>query len=808
MRKSRLPRRRTDSDLEDHGPGLQHEHEPDERQEQDLPTDERDDRERRPERERTRIAHEDLGRVHVEPEERQDGADDERAEERQVGRVGDVDPGLLEGDRRDDEVPDEREDERAAREAVEAVGDVHRVARGDDRERRDEDVEPGRDRDGPDERHEQRRDLIGVLDLPGCDPAHDRLPEQLLAAADAVPGPRVEPVVGRAEQAHERERRERGERRAVDEVPARELQEPGDEQDRADDEKAAHRRGAFLDVVGLGAIEPDALAHPHAPQDAQEQGHREDDERERDEDALDDRLRAAHGRLASVRPSSASGSTSRSSAAPRDALTSTTSPGRTMVRQCLGRRVTVGDRHDRRTVESCVQRPVRDPARPRADDDEPVDDRGRVAPDPAMRLRAVVPELEHLAEDGDPAPGKRREEVERGDDRIRGGVVGIIEDRHLAADDERGSMRRPGRSGQTGRDLVEREAGRDPDRGGGQRVVHAMPAERRGRDRPPLASDAQVEGHPVDAERAHVIGTDVGGRSEAIREDARPRVRAHPTDALVVGVQDGPAIRREGLDELALAGFDRVEGPGSRQVHATHGGDDPDRGLREPGQQRDLTGDVEAHLEDHGLVLGAKTKQREGQADLVVEVALAAQHRAADGEDLGDLLLGGGLREGAGDADDERVEALAPGCRDGAQGVARIGHPNDRRLPAAGDHRRSDRREPVRRQRFGDDECPGAGRGRRLEETMPVGVFTREREEGLTAANEPRIDGTAGDREGPSGDQLAVGPARQLVGGDGHGPLGATTIGADGDALRRPGGRLCPARPLCHRGHSRTRLSA
>ena len=164
------------------------------------------------------VAHEDLGRVHVVPEEREDGADDQGAEERQVGRVDAAVAGLLERDGGDDHVADEREDERAAGEPVEAVGDVHRVARRDDREGGDEDVEPRRDLDRSDEGDEERVDLVRVLDLPCGDPADDRLPEQLLAAADAVARARVEPVVGRPEQAHERERRERRERRAVDEV--------------------------------------------------------------------------------------------------------------------------------------------------------------------------------------------------------------------------------------------------------------------------------------------------------------------------------------------------------------------------------------------------------------------------------------------------------------------------------------------------------------------------------------------------------------------------------------------------------------
>ena len=138
------------------------------------------------------VAHEDLGRVDVEPEEGEQRADDERAQHGQVG--------LPEGEG-DDHVAREGEDQRAAGEAVEAVGDVDRVAGGHDGEGGDEDEGDGMDVHRAEEGHRQLVDLVGVLDLPGRDAGHDRLPQQLLDGADAVAGARVEPVVGGAQDA-------------------------------------------------------------------------------------------------------------------------------------------------------------------------------------------------------------------------------------------------------------------------------------------------------------------------------------------------------------------------------------------------------------------------------------------------------------------------------------------------------------------------------------------------------------------------------------------------------------------------------
>ena len=161
-----------------------------------------------PERQRPGIADEDLRRVDVEPQEPEQGADDQRAQQRQV-RLG---RGV---EQRDEHVGDEGDGDRPARQPVEAVGDVDAVGRGDDREGGEHDIDPRVDRDGADERHRDGGDVIGLLDLPGRDDGDDRQPDQLLAGTDPLPGPGVEVVVEGAERADPGQRRERGEGRRV-----------------------------------------------------------------------------------------------------------------------------------------------------------------------------------------------------------------------------------------------------------------------------------------------------------------------------------------------------------------------------------------------------------------------------------------------------------------------------------------------------------------------------------------------------------------------------------------------------------------
>ena len=73
------------ADLQDVRADLQHEDDADQRQQQDLPGDQRYDGQCRAHGERACVTHEHLRGVDVEPQEAQQGTDDQRAQDREVG---------------------------------------------------------------------------------------------------------------------------------------------------------------------------------------------------------------------------------------------------------------------------------------------------------------------------------------------------------------------------------------------------------------------------------------------------------------------------------------------------------------------------------------------------------------------------------------------------------------------------------------------------------------------------------------------------------------------------------------------------
>ena len=78
-------------------------------------------------------------------------------------------------------------------------------------------------------------------------------------------------------------------------------------------------------------------------------------------------------------------------------------------------------------------------------------------------------------------------------------------------------------------------------------------------------------------------------------------------------------------------------------MHGVDIGDDRHVGRGDPGQRPDLAGRAHAHLEDGGVVAGPKPQEREGQAEVVVEVPLAFQDVVARREEGGGEVLGRGL---------------------------------------------------------------------------------------------------------------------------------------------------------------------
>ena len=126
------------------------------------------------ESERTSITNDHARRMHVEPEEANQRARDQCADDRKVHlpwRVQEC----------DDHVADPGEGHRSTREAIKAIGKVHAIARRDDGDHGDGDPHDWCDRHLTDKGHDKRVEGEVLLQIDCRDDCHPGLPEQLLS---------------------------------------------------------------------------------------------------------------------------------------------------------------------------------------------------------------------------------------------------------------------------------------------------------------------------------------------------------------------------------------------------------------------------------------------------------------------------------------------------------------------------------------------------------------------------------------------------------------------------------------------------
>ena len=231
-----------------------------------LTDDDGDGAERGAERQRADVAHEDLGRVGVEPEEAEAGAGHRAEEDGQFAGTRDVGHQQVLGEHRvagDVGEDGERTGDhhgRHDRQPVEAVGQVHRVAGADDDEVGEDDETDHAERignrleEGNDQFH-LRRHAGRHAEIDGDDEADHRLPEVLPAAGQPlrVAVDDLLPVVVPADGAEAHGHDQHDPDVAVGEVaPEQRGDADGDQ-----DQRAAHGRRAALREVRLRAV----LAH-------------------------------------------------------------------------------------------------------------------------------------------------------------------------------------------------------------------------------------------------------------------------------------------------------------------------------------------------------------------------------------------------------------------------------------------------------------------------------------------------------------------------------------------------------------------
>ena len=264
-----LARQLEGRDLHDHGHRLQHEQAADHREHDLVLHRDRDRAEHAAERERAGVAHEDRGRRRVEPEEAEAGAEHGAAQHRELAGAGDIVDLQIVGEHRvAGEIGDQaeargRDHDRHDGKAVEAVGEVHRIAGADDDEGAEDHEEPAEiQHQFLEERDRERRrgDVAAEPDqrVTGGE-RDDRLEQQAQAAAEAGRGllGHFQIIVIEADEAEAERHREHDPDIGIERIGP----EQGRDHEPGQDHQPAHGGRALLgDDVRLRTVGADRLA--------------------------------------------------------------------------------------------------------------------------------------------------------------------------------------------------------------------------------------------------------------------------------------------------------------------------------------------------------------------------------------------------------------------------------------------------------------------------------------------------------------------------------------------------------------------
>src|SRR6476660_3294801 len=306
---------------------------------------------------RAGVAHENLRRGSVPPQETEAGAHGRGGHESEGNRIPrEVAAGerhraaaVPELDERDERVSAEHHRAGAGREAVEPIGQVHRVRRRRDDEIRQDD-EPNRpEADRADVPHVgkvgRRRPespRVGVLQSENREyHSHDELPgefrpgPQTQVALPADLDEVVDETDSTAAHHEEKQQQPRGRRAAFPQDRRHPVGDDVSEQGRGDDRYAAHGRCPALDQMAGWPVVADLLPEATQPEVPDDDGSEQDGEQQSGDGGEQDSFHSWPVLLSGRSPESTAAAEAspsaiaiRSRLAARDAFTSTTSPGR------------------------------------------------------------------------------------------------------------------------------------------------------------------------------------------------------------------------------------------------------------------------------------------------------------------------------------------------------------------------------------------------------------------------------------------------------------------------------------------------
>ena len=354
-----------------------------------------------------------------------------------------------------------------------------------------------------------------------------------------------------------------------------------------------------------------------------------------------------------------------------------------------------------------------------------------------MKLARLSAELQHVAEHGHASSRLRAENVERGSNRGRVGVVAFVNEKQ-GSGGQRDGLANPA-SGRRAHLAECHDGARQVDIRGDRGTERRQSVHRHVLAAQPYARlvlcAAELEGdHRAGPGRLDVAEAQAGIRMMAEGHDPcrseRFGLRTKKVEERIVAIENRRAAGLQPLEDFGLCVGNVRDAVEELDMDGLDGGHDGDVRPDHRCQRTDFTGMIHADLAYREVRVGRHPRQRQRHPPMVVEGGVGRMDLAGRGEDRAEHLLRASLADAAGHPDDHGIRARPGGSCQFAQGFEDVS--DDELAPAVADEPR-------------DHGAGRAGVERGLHEIVPVEAIPSDGEEGVAGREGPTVDGDAGD---------------------------------------------------------------
>ncbi len=248
-----------------------------------------------------------------------------------------------------------------------------------------------------------------------------------------------------------------------------------------------------------------------------------------------------------------------------------------------------------------------------------------------MHLFTGRPEFQHFSRDHNATPRlHRRKRIDHGTQRLRIGIVAIVDDRDVTQLENLPALVGRRESQPARRRLPTAFSPRarpTATAASAFRMLCSPTSGKRACSR--TAGDHHVKLRSLRAAAVHILRPHVGCGSRPVGDHLALEVAAELRNVFVVGIEHSRSAGGQRLNQFVLRPRNSSDRIKKLQMHGSNVGDHANLGLRDFRQRANLARMRHPHFDDRDVMLRFQFQEHERQAEMIIEVAFGLEHAKA-----------------------------------------------------------------------------------------------------------------------------------------------------------------------------------